>query len=845
MLFGLMPNAVWAEGTDTSGENEAKTYNFGMNISANEDPTEEIAEQEADSAVVNSQDEGDMSITLEETYEYEDWDEAGILAEEDVDYAVDGEGNYTIYTAAGLARVAYLTNNGFEQFLGKTVTLANDIDLTDAGVKGYSRDTVDETSSWNPIGSFKYTAATNSVDIKPFMGVFDGAGHKIKNLYMNVDEENTGLFGTVFTDMTIGGEQAVIRDVIIEGADIKCGFMANSFLVGFLSETIITGCIVDETSVMTIKDNVQMNGGIVGGAQTSGLNLGGEIYIEDCVNNGTISGGMLTGGIAGATGQRIINCKNNGAISGNFEIGGIVGYYQEEGGIAPFELTDCVNNGSVSAEDGWAGGIIGNTFISSDTSLIARCYNTADISASSSIGGIAGETINGNIENCYNTGKISGNSNNANYAGGISGYFEATSSVSNCYNAGEIVNTKADSTGGIIGINKEKAQNCFYLENTAQPESGGSVMITNEELADQTKFTDAGWDFEAVWTMSAELGRPILQSVTEEYVPGTEQNPYLIHNEQELKEFRDSVNSGNTGIYARLAADIVLNDGFDMSELAADADGNVTYKGGAVRGELELWEPIGSSANKYTGCFDGDGYTISGLYINTASNNQGLFGYIGVGGEVKNLSVSDSFILGGSYVGAIAGRGLRCSLENVSVSARVNGSDYAGVIIGSALSSDITGVKSGGAVNGKNNTGGVIGENQKCTVIGCSNSAEVSGADYTGGIEGYSSESEISGCANSGNVSGGQYTGGISAYNTGSPITECSNSGNVSGEMYTGGICGASEESIEKSYNQGRISGCFSGGIAGINAANIENCYNTGNVTATEDGSGRGHSKRI
>ena len=282
MLFGLMPNAVWAEGTDTSGENEAKTYNFGMNISANEDPTEEIAEQEADSAVVNSQDEGDMSITLEETYEYEDWDEVGILAEEDVDYAVDGEGNYTIYTAAGLARVAYLTNNGFEQFLGKTVTLTNDIDLTDAGVKGYSRDTVDETSSWNPIGSFKYTAATDSVDIKPFMGVFDGAGHKIKNLYMNVDEENTGLFGTVFTDMTIGGEQAVIRDVIIEGADIKCGFMANSFLVGFLSETIITGCIVDETSVMTIKGNAQMNGGIVGGAQTSGLNLGGEIYRGLC-----------------------------------------------------------------------------------------------------------------------------------------------------------------------------------------------------------------------------------------------------------------------------------------------------------------------------------------------------------------------------------------------------------------------------------------------------------------------------------------------------------------------------------------------------------------------------------
>lgn len=789
MLFGLMPNAVWAEGTDTSGENEAKTYNFGMNISANEDPTEEIAEQEADSAVVNSQDEGDMSITLEETYEYEDWDEAGILAEEDVDYAVDGEGNYTIYTAAGLARVAYLTNNGFEQFLGKTVTLANDIDLTDAGVKGYSRDTVDETSSWNPIGSFKYTAATDSVDIKPFMGVFDGAGHKIKNLYMNVDEENTGLFGTVFTDMTIGGEQAVIRDVIIEGADIKCGFMTNSFLVGFLSETIITGCIVDETSVMTIKGNAQMNGGIVGGAQTSGLNLGGEIYIEDCVNNGTISGGMLTGGIAGATGQRIINCKNNGAISGISEIGGIVGYYQEEGGIAPFELIGCLNNGSVSAGDGWAGGIIGNTFISSETSLIARCYNTAEISASSMLGGIAGETTNANIENCYNTGKISGN-NNANYAGGISGYFEATSSVSNCYNAGDIVNTKADKTGGIIGMNKEMAQNCFYLENTAEPETGGSVMITNEELADQTTFTDAGWDFEAVWTMSAELGRTVLQSVPEEYVPGAEQTQYLIHNEQELKEFRDNVNSGNTGIYARLVADIVLNDGIDMAELAADADGNVTYKGGAVPAEFTQWEPIGNSANAYIGTFDGNGYTISGLCINSPSENyKGLFGNIKTGVLISNLNVS-------------------------------------------------------GAVRGNMFVGGVSGCNYG-SIINCHSSCVISGSTMIGGITGIGTGS-IEECSNNGNIysyssNTDKMVGGIIGSNsTGARLINCVNNGSVKSENgeynYIGGIAGINHNELKGCLNRGSVeaNGSFDaiGGIVGSNIFSVSDCVNEGSITA-------------
>lgn len=230
--------------------------------------------------------------------EYTTWEEAGNAAVEGEDYTLSyADGVCTVYTALGLAKIANYVNSMETSFIGWTVRLANDIDLTTAGVIGYAKDTVNETNSWNPIGTLEYDASTNSVTITPFQGVFDGAGYKVQNLYMNVSLGNTGLFGSVFTDMTVGGEQVVIQDVIIEGADITGGFMANSFLVGFLSEAIITGCTVDETSVLTMTGtDVQMNGAFVGGAQTSGLNLGGEIYIENCVNNGTISGGMLTGG---------------------------------------------------------------------------------------------------------------------------------------------------------------------------------------------------------------------------------------------------------------------------------------------------------------------------------------------------------------------------------------------------------------------------------------------------------------------------------------------------------------------------------------------------------------------
>ncbi len=570
---------------------------------------------------------------------------------------------------------------------------------------------------------------------------------------------------------------------------------------------------------------------------------------------------MLTGGIAGATGQRIINCKNNGAISGISEIGGIVGYYQEEGGIAPFELIGCLNNGSVSAGDGWAGGITGLTEVSSETSLIARCYNTAEISASSLLGGIAGETTNANIENCYNTGKISGN-NNANYAGGISGYFETTSSVSNCYNAGDIVNTKADKTGGIIGMNKEMAQNCFYLENTAEPETGGSVMITNEELADQTTFTDAGWDFEAVWTMSAELGRPVLQSVPEEYVPGAEQTPYLIHNEQELKEFRDNVNSGNTGIYARLVADIVLNDGIDMAELAADADGNVTYEGGAVPAEFTQWEPIGNSANAYIGTFDGNGYTISGLYINSPSENyKGLFGNIKTGVLISNLNVSGA-VRGNMFVGGVSGCNYG-SIINCHSSCVISGSTMIGGITGIGTGSIEECSNNGNIYSYSSNTdkmvGGIIGSNSTgARLINCVNNGSVKSENgeynYIGGIAGIN-HNELKGCLKRGSVeANGSFDaiGGIVGSNIFS-VSDCVNEGSITaisldGAQYMtmgGGIVGSNTYIVSGCSSSGKIMGIGSkasaGGVAGLLAWDsyspdfpylIENCYNTGEVTS-------------
>ena len=93
---------------------------------------------------------------------------------------------------------------------------------------------------------------------------------------------------------------------------------------------------------------------------------------------------------------------------------------------------------------------------------------------------------------------------------------------------------------------------------------------------------------------------------------------------------------------AKLTVDIRINESVNVD----------------VGSSIYEWTPKGISSSKaYTGTFDGNGHTVSGLYINNkALSNTGFFGYVGAGGEVKNLTISDSIIMSSAnYVGAVAG----------------------------------------------------------------------------------------------------------------------------------------------------------------------------------------------
>ena len=228
----------------------------------------------------------------------------------------------------------------------------------------------------------------------------------------------------------------------------------------------------------------------------------------------------------------------------------------------------------------------------------------------------------------------------------------------------------------------------------------------------------------------------------------------------------------------------------------ANIDMSAKYHGGDSG---ESWTPIGvDDTRAFTGTFDGGGHTISGLYINnTAGTYQGLFGYVGAGGTIKDLTVEGT-ITGGFYTGGIAGGNYGDIIDCVN-RCEVTGSTFVGGIAGGN-----TGNQGEAAVQGCSNYG----------TITCNNSSALAG-----GIVGSNTDSKalIYNCANYGTVTGASgttfgYIGGIAGGNYG----KVTGSVNEEGTRITGG----------KAYSIG--------GIVGYNYSEIYNCYNLG-VLAMEE----------
>ena len=288
------------------------------------------------------------------------------------------------------------------------------------------------------------------------------------------------------------------------------------------------------------------------------------------------------------------------------------------------------------------------------------------------------------------------------------------------------------------------------------------------------------------------------------------QGNYTVTSAEGLKNIAKLVNDGNTDI------DITLDTDLDLTDME--------------------WTPIGNYEKQYTGTFDGNGKTITGLTVTGSDQYAGLFGRIGSGGKVMNVKLEGVQIEsdnGMSDVGGVAGYS-RGTLENCSVSGSVSGSGMNGI------------------------AGGVVGYQTGGSITGCSSSATVNAGNVAGGVAGCTYSATLTACYATGDVtlesinSGGNFVGGVVGDNTNrSTVIACyawgSVTGSGSGTIYVGGVTGSNDlGTLTACYHAtGDVTGASrsTGGVVGRNykdnsgSSIVTACYWNGTV-ADDNGIG-------
>ena len=247
----------------------------------------------------------------------------------------------------------------------------------------------------------------------------------------------------------------------------------------------------------------------------------------------------------------------------------------------------------------------------------------------------------------------------------------------------------------------------------------------------------------------------------------------------------------------------------DGGELDADAVLTADITVGAER----TWNAIGSNSKPYSGTFDGQGFTVSGLfYENDAATGAyvGLIATLAQGGVVENVTVAGSELYGYRFVGAIVGSndgGTIRNCRNDGTTVFGSGSNVGGIAGGNA--GTVTGCSSSGEISSDegNNIGGIVGQNSG-TVELCFNTGAVisdccSDEHCVGGIAGESADGTIRNCYNAGSVENkGAAAGGIVGKLDDGVVENCHNVGAVSGKADVGGIVG-------KAYNNPAVNNCY------------------------------------
>lgn len=279
-----------------------------------------------------------------------------------------------------------------------------------------------------------------------------------------------------------------------------------------------------------------------------------------------------------------------------------------------------------------------------------------------------------------------------------------------------------------------------------------------------------------------------------------------------------------------LDADYVLVEDIDASATQDWNDG----AGFDPVGDFESGENL-----EFNGTFDGNGHTISNLYIDRPDEDfVGLFGVVAGPDQatVENVVLEDIDVTGDGNVGSIAGvNNIRGDIQNVDVTSVVNGGTNVAGAVGENRG-ELTETNFEGDVVGGSSVGGLVGSNFDSGEVSDSSSvANVEGSEGVGGVIGGNS-GEVVDVYSGSNVTGSSILGGLVGSNGGT-VKKAHANGTVEAEDLVGGLIGTNEGTVEKSYANSSVygSGTGSGGLVGlVDDGTVNNSYATGYVEGSE-----------
>ncbi|MCL2851397.1 MAG: hypothetical protein FWE01_03480, partial [Firmicutes bacterium] len=476
----------------------------------------------------------------------------------------------------------------------------------------------------------------------PFSGTIDFGGHTIYGLNIQGSATNTGLFG-------YANRGAVIKNLYIHDPNVR-GTANVGGLIGHANGDVA----IYNVHITGDSGLVHGSGGQVGGfigRITNGFNVsirwsssnatvrgvadtggfvglsistwGNQNLIADSFKTGNVeSTGSDVGGLIGeARNARIERSYTSGIVRSTLDnVGGLVGAPR----IMRVDIVDSFSTSSVIGRNR-VGGLVGATIIATTiTNSYARglVQSTVTTTAAASLAGIIGENHRVAIASIRMEGVAAINR-------GVIAPRTTTgarmASVAVGDNSDALTPTVAHSPGTTFLANMNvglastvrlfghplQNTNPAWLPAARRPESR-----TLEEYQNLETFVQKGWS-EDVWEIRAGYNDnlPLLRNlpfVADERL-GSESNPILINNLDELVQFRNSVNAGNTffGQVVRLTDSINLAD--------------------------EEWLPIGSSVvNHFGGTFEGGGHFIRNMTITRSAAQTGFFGFTNAA-TIRNL----------------------------------------------------------------------------------------------------------------------------------------------------------------------------------------------------------------